>query len=539
MKIRSMMNGMSARYWILSIVCFILFGYNLSAQISPGDLSKAHSGLEGVSNCTKCHSLGNKVTRTKCLDCHQEIRSEILDKKGYHSTAEVGAKECFTCHNEHHGLNFQLIRFEKAKFDHRKVGFELKGKHALLDCRSCHQALYIKNPALKKRTSTFLGLSQSCLNCHGDFHKGAMSSNCSSCHGFNSFKGATGFNHDKTKFPLLGQHKNQDCAKCHKPEMRNGVLTPKYKGIAFANCTACHKDVHENRFGQNCKQCHTESSFHNIKSKGTFNHDDTGYKLEGKHVSLACTACHKSNYTTPIRHEKCSDCHTDYHKKEFAKNGVSPDCQNCHTTKTFTETLFTIEKHNQSKFSLEGAHLATPCFSCHKTGAQWKFKNMGTRCVNCHQNKHKGFIQEKYMPNEDCQICHRVSSWKDIKFDHAKTGFELKGVHSKQSCSVCHYSKDASGKVTQRFIGMKSDCSSCHKDSHAGQFDINGKTDCTQCHGFNDWKENKFDHNTSRFKLNGAHLLVKCEECHKEVMTAKGPIVKYKFNSFECSDCHH
>src|SRR5665647_3163033 len=79
---------------------FVLLGYNVSAQISPGDLSKAHAGLEGISNCTKCHDVGNKVTREKCLACHKEIKANIAAHKGFHASAEVGNKDCFVCHNE-------------------------------------------------------------------------------------------------------------------------------------------------------------------------------------------------------------------------------------------------------------------------------------------------------------------------------------------------------------------------------------------------------------------------------------------------------
>src|SRR5665647_1034112 len=70
---------------------------NAFAQISPGELSKAHANLEGVSNCTKCHSVGNKVTDEKCLDCHKEIKLLITSKEGFHASDEVKGKECYTC----------------------------------------------------------------------------------------------------------------------------------------------------------------------------------------------------------------------------------------------------------------------------------------------------------------------------------------------------------------------------------------------------------------------------------------------------------
>ena len=97
---------------------FILCTYHVSAQISPGDLSNAHAYLEGVSNCTKCHIVGNKVTREKCLTCHQIIKTNILAGKGYHASKEVTRKQCIVCHNDHHGRNFQIIRLDKKTFIH-------------------------------------------------------------------------------------------------------------------------------------------------------------------------------------------------------------------------------------------------------------------------------------------------------------------------------------------------------------------------------------------------------------------------------------
>ena len=52
------------------------------------------------------------------------------------------------------------------------------------------------------------------------------------------------------------------------------------------------------------------------------------------------------------------------------------------------------------------------------------------------------------------------------------------------------------------------------------------------------WVKTKYDHNTSRFKLDGAHATVECKECHKEVTDSKGKYVQYKFKSIECSNCH-
>jgi len=144
-------------YKSLLTLCVVLFaGYNLSAQISPGDLANVHAYLEGVSNCTKCHDVGNKVTREKCLACHDDIKQNIINKKGYHASAEVKGKACVVCHNDHHGRNFKIIRFDKKTFKHSKAGFDLKGAHAKQECKACHKPAFIKDARLKTKSTTYL-----------------------------------------------------------------------------------------------------------------------------------------------------------------------------------------------------------------------------------------------------------------------------------------------------------------------------------------------------------------------------------------------
>ena len=523
------------------LVLIILCTYRVCAQISPGELSRSHAYLEGVKNCRKCHTVGSKVSSDKCLECHVEIKKSIASKKGFHASAKVGQNECFICHNEHHGFDYKLNKLNKKLLDHTKMGFELKGIHAKKECKECHKTVFISDTGLKKKTSTYMGLSSACLNCHSDYHQGKLSSNCTTCHNFNSFKIAKviDFNHNKKEFPLLGRHKNVSCIKCHKTEIIDGKRTQRFKELHFENCTPCHKDIHENKFGNNCKQCHSTDSFHAIKKINTFNHDKTAFELIGKHKTVACKSCHKTEFMTdPVKHDKCNSCHADYHKGEFGKNGISPDCNTCHTNNDFTRSTFTIERHNKLKFRLEGSHKATPCMACHQKKNNWSFSQLPTKCIHCHTNIHNGFIEEQFMENENCSACHDVNSWETIKFDHEKTGYILEGVHSRQTCAACHLKMDSNGKKIQKFEGLSRECSTCHKDSHMRQFDVNCKTECKRCHGFANWKDFKFDHKTSRFKLDGAHLKIECVQCHKQIIDEKNTYIKYKFKDVECTACH-
>jgi len=531
---------------ILSFILMTILGTPPAfTQLSPGELSKVHSHLEGISNCTKCHILGKKVSNQKCLDCHTELKARVELRKGYHSSAEVRGKECVTCHNDHHGLNFQIIRFSKEKFNHNLTGFNLEGAHTKKQCVDCHKADFITDPKIKKKKLTYMGVSPACLTCHADYHQQTLSAKCNECHDHAAFKPAKKFDHNKAKFKLNGKHQQVLCITCHKTGIRNGQKFQEFTDIKFDNCSNCHKDPHHNKFGQNCTQCHSELSFSTIKGVQNFDHNKTNYKLEGLHQKVTCIACHKTKFTNALKYDHCTNCHTDFHKKQFAKQGVSPDCIQCHTVYGFKESKYTIEQHNAGVFPLKGAHLATPCFACHKkeinnNDTAWNFKNLGKRCIDCHKNIHKPFMSEKFYPESSCESCHNETRWSLINFDHKRTSFELTGAHTKKTCRDCHYKKDSEGVVRQQFTGLPTVCTNCHKDVHIKQFEKDGITDCTRCHDQSFFKPaTKFDHNKTLFPLDGKHKNVACKKCHKVTQNQGLAFVFYKIKDFKCENCHH
>jgi nitrate/TMAO reductase-like tetraheme cytochrome c subunit len=530
---------------IIGIILLLMAATPAFAQISPGELSKVHAHLEGMSNCTQCHILGKKVSNQKCLGCHTELKTRIELNKGYHASTEIRGKECVTCHSDHHGLNFQIVRFAKEKFNHNLTGFNLSGAHAKKQCIDCHKPEFIKDLKIKKKKFTYLGLNTTCLACHADYHQQTLSENCSECHDFELFKPAKKFDHARAGFKLAGKHQDVTCISCHKVATKNGQKFQEFKGIKYDNCSNCHKDVHNNKFGQNCTQCHSELSFSVIKGVQNFDHDKTDFKLEGKHQQVACNACHKTKLINALKFGRCADCHTDYHKSQFAKQGISPDCSQCHTTRGFNEFTFTIEQHNAGVFPLKGGHLATPCFACHKkptsqTDTSWHFREIGRRCIDCHQNIHQNNISEKYYPDGTCESCHNENRWSTVTFDHKKTSFELSGAHAKKNCRDCHFKKENTGTVNQQFAGLPTTCSNCHKDVHAKQFNIEGITDCNRCHDLASFKPAaKFDHSKTLFPLDGKHKDVACNKCHKVIQDKEVAFVLYKIKDFKCENCHH
>ena len=94
-----------------------------------------------------------------------------------------------------------------------------------------------------------------------------------------------------------------------------------------------------------------------------FDHNVTDYPLQGKHVGMDCKKCHKGRYTDPLVFNTCDSCHGDYHQGEFAENGVSPDCVECHfLTDGFEVSMFSIEQHAGTRASLWKARIGHTLF---------------------------------------------------------------------------------------------------------------------------------------------------------------------------------
>ncbi len=528
---------------ILIFLWLFTSSYLFFGQLSPGELAEAHKQLEGLSNCTQCHSIGSKVPNQKCLDCHKEIQSLINQRRGYHVSSVVKSKTCIDCHNEHHGRKFDLVRFNKNGFNHNLTGYKLTGKHKSVDCRDCHKPAHIANRKIRNINGTYLGMGHACLSCHEDYHQTTLGKDCTSCHNQNAWDPASKFDHNKAKFKLIGAHQNVDCIKCHKETKRNNKDYQQFSGITFSNCTACHRDQHHGSFGYNCKQCHNENSWVNLNPGIQFDHSKADFPLLGKHLGVDCRKCHTSgHYTTAIDFSHCKNCHKDYHNGQFTDKNPAVDCQDCHrVTSPFTYTLYGLSEHQQSNFKLEGSHLATPCFACHVSNKRWEFTGLGSRCVDCHENIHKDVMSEKYYPNEDCTKCHQPELWPQVKFDHSKTDWPLEGKHIEVSCRTCHFeTTEQKGTIIQHFQSLSNNCFECHENPHGSQFEEGGITDCKRCHTMaKAWNDNNFNHDVTLFPLVGKHKEVDCKACHKiKIIENNIERTEYKIKKFECNDCH-
>jgi hypothetical protein len=158
------------------------------------------------------------------------------------------------------------------------------------------------------------------------------------------------------------------------------------------------------------------------------------------------------------------------------------------------------------------------CNACHEpiakseaagTGLHGRKFN-GQPCAKCHSDHHgRSFAMVRFAPDT---------------FNHADSGWPLKGAHASTKCSGCH--------KTKSYLGLSQSCTSCHKDPHDNRFGAQ----CLTCHDESAWtalRLEKFDHGKTRYPLNGAHATVKCQDCHK------GSPPKYKGLEFaSCTNCH-
>ena len=145
---------------------------------------------------------------------------------------------------------------------------------------------------------------------------------CEACHTVRSWADVNGFDHSKTKFPLLGAHRTVPCGQCHK--VPQGEKKIQFKGTSQI-CADCHEDAHDGQFAKSgktpCEDCHNSQRW--IPS--IFDHDArTHFPLKGGHANVPCDKCHiqvllvdnkqvtyKDKPVVAFKQvlKKCTDCH--------------------------------------------------------------------------------------------------------------------------------------------------------------------------------------------------------------------------------------
>ncbi|MCA9541863.1 MAG: hypothetical protein KC620_23360 [Myxococcales bacterium] len=549
-------------------------------MLSPGPLARPHADLDSDDDCMKCHTRSEGVPDRLCRDCHTLIDTRIEARRGYHGRA-IGGRACADCHKDHRGRGAALIRWPGGapeRFSHALTGYRLDGAHAEAGCRDCHTSTKITEAEARKIDGTWLGLPSTCAECHAtdDPHDGEFAGRaCTACHGQEKWDALDRFDHDRSRFPLVGEHRDVECAGCHTQPRYTGTATecvdchqsPHPAGTKFGPdcaschsprgwknvvypiadhrffplegghaikdcaqchgekgnaapspaCASCHEDVHTGRFGSKCQSCHDIFDWRKVR-RSAFDHDRTAFPLKGLHVTAQCEDCHPKGKLKPIAHERCLDCHQDPHGGE-----VGAVCEDCHVEQGFRPSTYPLAKH--TTFALAGAHAATACDDCHRIEDAWRFRKGVIECHECHEDRHEGQFGER-----PCTACHAETHWQPASaFDHAKV-WALEGKHVDTPCAHCH----ADG----RYAETPRACGECHGAPHLGQFAATSpRLGCTDCHTPAGWT-GTYDH-TRVWPLDGAHSNAACKDCHKEAAVADGRMtVRWRLGFQDCARCH-
>lgn len=405
--------------------------------------------------------------------------------------------------------------FSPGELNAQSMGMSIGAalSHSELECSACHPAFWsgisMRDRCLDCHLSIALELSQpgslhgsfdsalACQDCHRD-HRGADAP-------LTEFESVR-FPHESVGFSLRAHHgilgkEPFDCHVCHTESVRR---------FDAATCRACHLEedgldlvVHIQTFGPGCMECHDGIDRF---GRGAFNHRGVAFPLEGTHVMLECQACHRNASTLAILQstpQGCADCHM---KQDVHEGRLGVLCEECHNAIAWEDA--TID-HALTRYPLEASHAELECVACHVDRA---WVGLPLDCFGCHAGEDAH--DRRY--GEQCEACHRPTSWDDASFDHSLSRFPLTGAHQTIACEDCH--------TGATFAGLSTACASCHADPayHFGLFGYS----CEACHSTWAWRPAAYN-GPHGFPYNHGGAGSTCATCHPSALTA-----------YTCYGCH-
>ena len=227
---------------------------------------------------------------------------------------------------------------------------------------------------------------------HGGF---VADMDCSACHTEEGWQlaqqaGASGFDHDRTGFPLRGSHVQTQCSGCH-----TGVTKPS------TSCDGCHHDPHQGRHSEPCAECHQATAWSDTSMLDQ--HRRTRMPLTGRHALVDCADCHKRQQER-VFSDTPSDCYA-CHRASYHDPNIHPthdgttghaafdrNCALCHNTTGWSPATVNPSQvvmrtqippqHDMSFVLSTGSHraTATECASCHVDVRRPRL----VRCDGCH-----------------------------------------------------------------------------------------------------------------------------------------------------------
>ena len=208
--------------------------------------------------------------------------------------------------------------------------------------------------------------------------------------------------------------------------------------------------------------------------RSDFDHDSTGFRLDGAHLLTNCGDCHsRGTFAGTLR--QCASCHeqggiVSASFKPATHILTTQNCETCHATRSFVPVQRVDHNevigdcvschNNQVAIGKTPTHPQTgdQCDNCHLTVAfspQRTFDHTGitSNCVSCHNGVTAGGKPINHLPTSNiCEDCHNTNVWSIVNFDH----LQAVGV-----CSGCHNGILATGKDADH-IPTTLECDACH-----------------------------------------------------------------------------
>lgn len=387
--------------WILWLVTTLgligYFAFSLTSQphstartFLPGVTTHGHYQIE--LQCQACHTPGMGVQQDSCNQCHgaelkiatdTHPRSKFSDPGKAHLLAELDARSCTTCHEEHVDDRTQAM------------GLSLPSDY----CWHCHQEIGEQRPSHKDLAYD----SCATAGCHNYHDNRAL---------FESFL----INHfgepdlfDNPQVEPLPAHTNSNpsltisdadapaTTKVTTPLLIDWSSTSHAK--AGVNCTGCHNDAqgvwHDQLTPASCETCHESQTEGFLAGRHgmrlavdlppmTPGNARLPMKHSSLHRELDCNACHSAHRFDRMfaAVDACLQCHNDDHSLAYkssphydawqqqvegdheTESGVS--CATCHMPRTKDDTGQAFVNHNQNdNLRPNDKMLRSVCHSCH------------------------------------------------------------------------------------------------------------------------------------------------------------------------------
>ena len=445
-------------------------------------LTGGHAGVK----CAECHVDGVfKPPSMTCKSCH------LKDSK------HGDRFDAYTCADCHRADGWKAGNW----FDHAgKGGWKLTGSHARAACRDCHRGA---DPAAFERFKPAV-TTTACKDCHrhAKAHEDEpdfLAKPCLECHLGGGIVKLKYDPHEGSPFHKSAGHAKVGCDECHAERGYTGLTR---------ECARCHAkdDVHEGALGSTCEKCHGVPLMWAAKK---FVHDiHADYKLEGKHVGVACKDCHADTKHFKPNPKECVGCHRE---EDVHVGRLGDKCETCHDV--FGKTTYDHAKTASFPISAPERHSELACAACHMDR---RYKPTPSRCTDCHFDAHEG----RY--GATCESCHQPKGWMRAAPIHTVGPFTLAGAHDALACARCHTA--ARGALA----GTGELCFTCHRDDDIHENALG--PECGDCHTQWSWLPSTWSHADAGFALTGAHRFTACDKCHAGGVY--GPL------SNACEDCH-